>query len=366
MTSLTVEVSELVNKVTLASKAAATKAVKPILACFLFDISEQGAFVQATDLETSIKAKIVCQSEDHSTFAVDAKAFYELVRSLPDEPANLKFENGVLEIKCGRSCFRVATLDTSEFPEISVSDNGNSLTLERATLLDMIERVLFSAATDEFMRNLNGVYWEIGNGFLRLVASDGFRLALAEEKVANETESGFLLSLKSMKELLSVLANCGDSSVTLNYDGNRLSLTTSEVETVMRVVDVDFPDYRRVLPAAFRCKAVVSKNDLLEALKRASVIAKRGSESVRLDVTEESMLLSSKSPDFGEVSEEVSIQKEGEDITAAFNPRFLTEALRHLHTDEAELNFVDGTSPLQINPLDVEGYLYIVMPIRIV
>ncbi|RKX38342.1 MAG: DNA polymerase III subunit beta, partial [Thermotogae bacterium] len=145
-----------------------------------------------------------------------------------------------------------------------------------------------------------------------------------------------------------------------------LSLTTSEVETVMRVVDVDFPDYRRVLPAAFRCKAVVSKNDLLEALKRASVIAKRGSESVRLDVTEESMLLSSKSPDFGEVSEEVSIQKEGEDITAAFNPRFLTEALRHLHTDEAELNFVDGTSPLQINPLDVEGYLYIVMPIRIV
>jgi len=96
------------------------------------------------------------------------------------------------------------------------------------------------------------------------------------------------------------------------------------------------------------------------------VIAKRGSESIRVEAMESVLVLSSRSPDFGEVTEEIEARKEGEDMIAAFNPKFLIEALRHIETDEVELNFIDSTSPLQMNPLDVEGYLYVVMPIRIV
>lgn len=362
-----VEANELSNKISVVSKTVPSKTIKPIMACILFDFSQQGVYLHATDLETGVKARVECEPDGEGRFAVDAKILYEIVKTLPNEgKVQLSFSSGLLTVECGRSKFRVPTMDPSEFPEISLPSEGYALDIEAKTLAEMIERVVFCAAKDEFMRNLNGVFWEIGNGFLRLVASDGFRLALAEERLSTQNESSFLISLKSMKELQSIIESCSEINITIHYDGKRLSLSTSYIETVMRVVEIDFPDYKKVLPKAFKSKVIFSKNDLIEALRRTMVIAKRGSESVKIEVTEDILSLSSRSPDSGEMNEEVSIRKEGEDIVAAFNPLFLMEALRHIHTDEVEFNFVDSTSPLQINPLNVEGYLYIVMPIRIV
>lgn len=362
-----VEANELSNKISVVSKTVPSKTIKPIMACILFDFSQQGVYLHATDLETGVKARVECEPDGEGRFAVDAKILYEIVKTLPNEgKVQLSFSSGLLTVECGRSKFRVPTMDPSEFPEISLPSEGYALDIEAKTLAEMIERVVFCAAKDEFMRNLNGVFWEIGNGFLRLVASDGFRLALAEERLSTQNESSFLISLKSMKELQSIIESCSETNITIHYDGKRLSLSTSYIETVMRVVEIDFPDYKKVLPKAFKSKVIFSKNDLIEALRRTMVIAKRGSESVKVEVTEDILSLSSRSPDSGEMNEEVSIRKEGEDIVAAFNPLFLMEALRHIHTDEVEFNFVDSTSPLQINPLNVEGYLYIVMPIRIV
>lgn len=364
---IVVEANELSNKISVVSKTVPSKTIKPIMACILFDVSKEGAYLNATDLETGVKARLECESDDEGRFAVDAKIFHEIVRTLPTEgKVQLSFSSGLVTLECGRSKFRIPTMDPSEFPEISLPAEGYALNIETKTLTEMIEKVIFCAAKDEFMRNLNGVYWEIGNGFLRLVASDGFRLALTEERLPTQNESSFLISLKSMKELQSILESCSETSITIHYDGRRLSLSTPNIETVMRVVEIEFPDYKKVLPKAFKSKVILSKNDLIEALRRTMVIAKRGSESVKIDLGEDTLTLSSRSPDSGEMNEEVPVRKEGEDIIAAFNPLFLMEALRHIHTDEVEFNFVDSTSPLQINPMNVEGYLYIVMPIRIV
>ncbi len=362
-----VEASELSNKISIVSKTVPSKTIKPIMACILFDVSQNGTYLHATDLETGVKARLECEPDTEGKFAVDAKILYEIVKTLPTEgKIQLNLSSNLLSLECGRSKFRVPTMDPSEFPEVSLPSGGYALNIEAKTLSEMIERVIFCAAKDEFMRNLNGVFWEIGNGFLRLVASDGFRLALAEERLSAQSESSFLISLKSMKELESILSNCSETTITIQYDGKRLSLSTPNIETVMRVVEIEFPDYKKVLPKAFKSKVILPKNDLIEALRRTMVIAKRGSESVKVEVSEDTLSLSSRSPDSGEMNEEIPARKEGEDIVAAFNPIFLMEALRHIHTDEVEFNFVDSTSPLQVNPLNVEGYLYIVMPIRIV
>jgi DNA polymerase-3 subunit beta len=367
MVRLKTNVGEFTSKISIVSKTIPSKTIKPIMACILFDISHDGTFLHATDLETGVKARMESEADGEGKFAVDAKTVYEIVRTLPnEEEVLLEFSSNLMTLECGRSKFRLPTMDPGDFPEISLTTEGNTLMLDAKTINDMIERVTFCAAKDEFMRNLNGVFWEIGNGFLRLVASDGFRLALSEERLNAQSESSFLISLKSMKELQSIVESCLDSEITIRYDGKRLSLNTKDIETVMRVVEIDFPDYRKVLPKAFKSKVVLPRDEISEALKRTMVIAKRGSESVRLEISEDTLILSSRSPDYGEVNEEIPIKKEGEDITIAFNPLFLLEAMRHVHTEEVELNFVDSTSPLQINPLNVEGYLYIIMPIRIV
>lgn len=369
MARIAVDTQELVNKISVVSKVVPSKAIKPILGCVLFDLNEDGVYLLASDLETGVKARLNCEYEGFGRFAVDGKVLYEVVKTLPsDVGANLEITPTSLSIECGRSKFKLSVVDPSDFPEVSLSEFSVSFEIEAGVLHSMIDRVIFCAATDEFMRNLNGIYWELGNGFLRLVASDGFRLALAEERLDIQTEEGlgFLLSLKSMKELMNVAQSCEGKSLRVEYDGKRIGILATDVETLMRIVEVEFPDYKRVLPKAFKTKVVASTNDLVEALRRTMVIAKRGSESIRVEVMENTLVLSSRSPDFGEVSEELEVKKEGEDVIAAFNPKFLIEALRRIETEEVELNFIDSTSPLQINPLEVEGYLYVVMPIRIV
>jgi len=202
---------ELVNKVTVVSKVVPSKVIKPILGCVLFDLTEDGVFLLAFDLETGVKAKLNCEYEGFGRFAVDGKVFYEVVKTLPtDVGASLEVTPASLSIECGKSKFKLSVVDPSDFPEVSLSESSLSFEIDANVLHKMIEKVIFCAATDEFMRNLNGVYWELGNGFLRLVASDGFRLALAEERLEIQDEMGFLLSLKSMKELMSVAESCGE------------------------------------------------------------------------------------------------------------------------------------------------------------
>lgn len=367
MARIAVDTQELVSKVSVVSKVVPSKAIKPILGCVVFDLTEDGVFLLASDLETGVRTKLNCEYEGFGRFAVDGKVLYEVVKTLStDVGTSLEITPTNLSIECGKSRFKLSVVDPSDFPETTLSEVSASFEIDADVLHSMIEKVIFCAATDEFMRNLNGVYWELGSGFLRLVASDGFRLALAEERLEIQSEMSFFLSLKSMKELLNVAQSCAGKKLQFEYDGKRVGITATDVETFVRIVEVEFPDYKRVLPRAFKTKVVVSTDELLEALRRTMVIAKRGSESIRIEVMENALVLSSRSPDFGEVTEEVEARKEGEDMIAAFNPKFLIEALRRIETEEVELNFIDSTSPLQMNPLDVEGYLYVVMPIRIV
>ncbi|AEH50951.1 DNA polymerase III subunit beta [Pseudothermotoga thermarum] len=367
MPRISVDVSQLSEKVSIVSKIVPSKTIKPILSCILFKLSNGEVFLSATDLESGIKARLRCESEGEGKFAVDAKVLNEIVRTLPDETtAEFTLSEESVTVTCGRSKFKIPTVDPSEFPDLEASAGGTEIQIDASTLASMLEKVIFCAATDEFMKNLNGVFWEVGRELLRLVASDGFRLAIAEERVISNNETSFLLSLKSMRELLSMASKNEEQTLKILYDGRCVSILANDIEMTARVVEIEFPDYKKVLPKAFKTKVVVSTDELVEALKRALVIAKRGTESIRVDVTEDILRISSRSPDYGEAQEEIDVRKDGEDILAAFNPKFLIEALRHIDSEEVELNFVDSTSPLQINPVDVSGYLYIVMPIRIV
>ena len=355
---------ELEDKLVMASKAIAKKSVKPVLAGFLFDISEDFKIL-ATDMETGVKATVIANEiEGEAKFVVEAAMILDIVKNLPDDIVTLEYEGETLEIYSGRSHFSLATMDASEFPELASADVESYIEIDTSTLDEMIDKVIFAAATDEFMKNLNGVFWEFMENSLRLVASDGFRLALMEQEVEQSTQLSFLISLKSMKELQNVISNTSEPSVRLRFDGKRLSLEAGDVEVTMRVVDADFPDYRRVLPAEYNTRILASRDEILSALKRVMVIAKRGSDAVKVSAAEGALVLSSRSPDYGEAVEELEADVEGQEIAAAFNPKFLTEAIRRVDTPEVEMLFVSETAPLKVKPSEREDYFYIIMPIR--
>ncbi len=360
--------SDILSKLETVSSAVASKTVKPVLSGILFRVvDEKKIELVATDLETSIKTFIKPVTLDgDGAFVVEAKVLLEIARSLSEGTISFNIEENNLIIEMGQSYFTLPTMDASEFPEISPTEGGIKLETSVTNLELMIERSIFCAAKDEFMRNLNGIYWELEDGYLRLVGADGFRLALVEKKIDTDVEDHFLLSLKSMKDLQTSIKNASSDKMLIEYDGSRVGFYFNDTEMIARVVDAEFPDYKKVLPKAFKTKIVVDSKDFTDAVKRTSITARLGSESVKLEIAEDTMQLLAKSPEHGEAKEELKVKKDGEDLTIAFNPKFLMESMKNIDTDETELNLVDSNSPLQMNPVDVEGYLYIIMPIRLI
>ncbi|MFW6121821.1 MAG: DNA polymerase III subunit beta [Petrotogales bacterium] len=360
--------SDILSKLETVSSAVASKTVKPVLSGILFRVvGEKKIELLATDLETSIKTFIEPDSlSGDGAFVVEAKVLLEIARSLREGTINFNIEENNLNIEMGQSFFTLPSMDASEFPEISPTEGGIKLETSVTNLELMIERSIFCAAKDEFMRNLNGIYWELEDGYLRLVGADGFRLALVEKKIDTDVEDHFLIALKSMKDLQTSIKNASSDKMLIEYDGSRVGFYFNDTEIIARVVDAEFPDYKKVLPKAFKTKIVVDSNDFMDAVKRTSITARLGSESVKLEIVEDTMQLLAKSPEHGEANEELKVKKDGEDLTIAFNPKFLLESMKNIDADETELNFVDSNSPLQMNPVDVEGYLYIIMPIRLI
>lgn len=366
MINFTVSKSEIGKKISIASSSIGSRTVDPILQCLLFKPVNGHLRIHATDLQTSVVANVqVGEYEGNDSFAVDAELINDIISNLPEDNATFEYSEGKLTIKSGKTRYNISTIvDTDRFPIIELDESGIQFSMDTSILEEMLNRVSFCASTESAMRALNGVYWEVHGGFLRLVSSDGYRLALAEQKLGIEYEFEFILALKSIKELERLFSTTTEPSVNIVYDHSIVSFNAGDVTTIVRTIEEVFPDYKRVLPKAFKTRVVLNSDDFLEALKRVMIIAKRGSEKVHLTITDDVMELTSQSQDFGDANENISITKDGEDLVVNFNPRFLNEAVRHIDEKELEFNFVDNMSPLQINPRNVEGYMYIVLPVR--
>nr|WP_276318629.1 DNA polymerase III subunit beta [Marinitoga lauensis] len=301
---------------------------------------------------------------------MDATNFMDIVKNLSFESIDIYLEDKNIKVIAGKSEFLLPTMDPEEFPEIVPNKvEEGIITFERQKLLSMIERVIFCALRDSenVSRNLNGIYWDFREGgYLTLVAADGYRLALSELSMdIINTPPSFLLSLKSMEELLNVLRSSKTENVELFFDGARVLffLDDDNIEIILNVVDATFPDYVRIIPQAFKTKVITSTDLFLKVLKRVSIAAKN--DQVKMEIKDSIMELTAKSPEVGLAVEELEIEKEGEDIIIAYSPKYLREAIDHIGTSEVEFNITSESSQTMIKPVGDDSYMYIVMPVRL-
>ncbi|MEM0503444.1 MAG: DNA polymerase III subunit beta [Archaeoglobaceae archaeon] len=356
-------VAELKTKVSLVAEAVPSKKnLNPLLANYLFEAKNGQLLLCATDLEVGAKANVrYLELEGSDRFLIPADALEKIVKNLPADEVTLEKVKDTLVISCGKTTYRIPTASADEFPELAFAVEGITFEIDTSLLAEMVENTLFASAKDEMMRNFHGVFWDCDGKTLRLVATDGFRLALAEEPLENVSSFNFLLSLKSMKEINEVLSNTTSPAVVVRYDGRRVSLFCDDVETTFRVVDAGFPEYQRVIPSQFKVKLQLSNKELQKALKRISVISP---DVVKFEISD-TLKISTKAPDVGEALEEIEVQKEGEDLVVAFNPKYLLDGLKHVATEDVELAFAGKENPCKISPVGLEGFIYILMPVRL-
>lgn len=341
----------------------------PILANVLIEAQKGTIRITATDLEIGVRGEVEGDVAWEGNITVNAKKLYEIVREAPEEQILLRrLENDWMEIRSGKSVFKIVGMDAKEFPQFPKFDPKSMSTTPASTLREMIEHTIFSVSTDETRYSLNGVFVEQGeDNKVRMVATDGHRLAFEERAVGIlRLPKGVIVPRKGLAELKKLLESGEDGTVTLGFKDNLGLVTKDRLELFMRLIDGDFPDYTKVIPRGNPNIARLEHEELLQALRRVSILSSERYRGIKMDFIEDKVSISANNPDLGEAVEEVEAQYRGKPLSIGFNARYLIDVLDVLGGDgEVEIELKDELSPSVIRKNSVEGYLYVLMPMRL-
>jgi DNA polymerase-3 subunit beta len=352
------------------------KSTMPILSHVLLEAKKGNVLhVSATDLDLSVSSEHPCEVTREGALAVPAKHLFEIVRSLPEQEVTLKKAgNNYLEVRSGPSEFRIVGLPAEDFPALPKFEKVAFVDVVPAELLAQIELTSFAASTDETRYNLNGVYFEPQGPVLRMVATDGHRLALSEKPLAGDyaLKRGVILPRKGLHELKKLLGESVDASsekpdTKLGFAENSAVYRRPGVVLAMRLIEGMFPDYKQVIPKQGEKIVKVGRQRLLETLRRVSILASDKSHAVKLELSAGLLRVLTQNPDLGDAKEEVPVDYAGEPLKIGFNSRYITDVAAVLKSDDVQLELADDLSPGVLRGAGPEdaGYTAVVMPMRI-
>lgn len=341
----------------------------PILSNVLIEALKGNIRVTATDLEVGVRGKFEGEVSREGMVTLNARKLYEIVREAPEDKLQLKrLENEWVEIKSGKSVFKIVGLDAREFPQFPKFEGERLFAVPANVLREMIERTIFSVSTDETRYNLNGVFiQESERTKVRMVATDGHRLALIERGIGSiGLEKGVILPRKGLTELRKLLEDTEDGLVSLGFQENMGLVLKESVELFMRLVEGDFPDYSKVIPKDNPHTLRIEQERLLQALRRVAILSSERYKGIKIDLNDGRIAISANNPDLGEAVEEIDVEYEGPVLTVGFNARYIIDVLSVLGMGGAvDIQLKDELSPSVIRKEGDAGYLYVVMPMRL-
>lgn len=332
-----------------------------------------GLTLVASDLEIVIRCSQALDVVEPGSLALPARKLFDIAKVLPKGPVTLAGREGnYVEISAGRGHFRLAGLGSEEFPEMPERPKGKPVAVDSESFRKLVDRVSPFATGDETRYNLSGVLLEKqeegGKSVLRMVATDGHRLAIADGEVPNLAgllgEKRVLVPRKGLVEIRK-LSDGGPGSLELSATEKFLFAGKGDTEVWVRLLDADFPDYRQVVPKENRIVANIPRGPFLDVLKRVSVMAPEKVNSIRLSFSGKQLEVSTNSPDLGEARDLLPIEYEGAPVKIGFNGRYLQDALGGISEDTVRLELKDEVSQVIVRPATDKNYLAIIMPMRI-
>lgn len=344
----------------------------PILGNILLILKNDNLSIQATDLEVSVKADTAATVVKAGEITVPAKKFNEIIKELQGEEVSFTLkESDKVEIVCGKAKFSIGGIEASQFPAQAASP-AELMKIAASTLLEMIQQVRSSICQDETKYNLCGIYMHVEKGAngelgkLKMVTTDGHRCSASKtdfESSSEVMEKGIILPKDGISELLRLAAEPGDDPVSFGITEKNAYFQKGDMELSMRLIDGNFPDYKRVIPQANDKNVFVEKSKFVAALKRISLLCVKAT-GFRVEMTPGNMLLTATNPSIGDCREEVEVEYEGAAITLCLNPLFLLDMVKEIKGD-VEISLKSATEPLIVKPKGGRSFLSVLMPMRL-
>src|SRR6476620_5681465 len=320
--------------------------VLPILEDFLFEVDKNKLTVVATDLETVMRIQMDIEAKETGKVCIPARILMDSLKNIPDQPLTFNIDkNFGVEITSDNGKYKVMGETPDNFPKEPTADDTTSFTMTATALVTAINKTLFAVSNDDLRPAMTGVFFELNKDYLQCVATDAHRLVRYKRTdVSCPKAESFIVPRKPLNLLKSALPD-NEDEITLSYNSNHLFVKHGTTQMSCRLIDARFPDY----------KMVVTKSDFQSALRRVSVFSNKSTNQVALNISGSELQLAAQDVDFSfEGNERMKCQYDGEDITIAFNARFLIEMLNAADSGEVRLELATPTKAGIIKPTELD------------
>lgn len=357
----------LLDAINTVSKSISNRSSMPILSCMLLKIESNELYLIGTDLEISIKSKIKANIIEEGAVAIDAKLFNEIIRRLPESEIEIETDNNnYVNIKYDKSEYKIAGKPSEEYPDLPIVEKNDAIVMFQEELKNMIKSTIFSIATEETKPILMGELLEIEGNEISLVAVDGFRISYKKGLINNNAQNiSAIIPGRNLGELSKILSNDKEDTLNIYFTERHVLFELEDSIIISRLLEGKFINYKQNLVDNSETSIKVDKSFLLNALERVSLISGIDKKQpVKFEIAGNNLTITSNTT-AGMGHEELNITKEGNDLTIAFNPKYLLDVLRILEEDEIELTFNTPLSPCIIKSEINDKYKYLVLPLRL-
>jgi len=358
--------SDLLEALSAAGRALSARSTLPILSGILVEVSADGTVVvQATDLEVSVRHSVRASVEAEGTTVFPGRLTTDIIRSFPEAAVSVSVDRNTATISCETSSFSVKTMSSDDFPKFPHITAQDTVDIDTKTFASLVGHVARAVSRDETRPILTGVLVVVDGPTLRMVATDSYRLAVKEVILERDTEAEVEVVVpgKALEEI-GRLATA--ESITMGVAENQAVFTFGPTTFVSRRIEGTFPNWRQLIPKEAETHFTVGLEEFTQAVKRVSLMAQHNTPlRVSVSVENQTASLSATTQDIGEASENLMVQAEGTDVEIAFNHGFLSDGLAAARGEKATVEIVSPLKPGVIRVPDDEGFLYLLMPVRL-
>lgn len=361
----------LQGKLFFVNRAVSTKTQLPILSNILLKTGNGKLFINSTDLEIGIQTEIPANVDEEGGITIPAKTFFELINSLPLGKATLQTEGNSLRVITQKTKNSFQTISEDEFPKLYQEKGEKALVIKKEILEKDFGMVVFAAAADVGRPALSGVLIQKeGDGF-SLVATDGYRLSFKKinlqflKKKKDGAEDLLLIPARVFREAISLKEQEEDIEVYISEKSNQIIFEQNGTILVGRLIDAEYPNYKKIIPSNHSTSAVFDREELQKAVKICSIFARETANIIKLSFKKDKIIVSANALSTGDNSVEVEAKLEGEENEIAFNARYLLDLLSNVQEDEMVFEMTGPLNPGVFKIKNDSSFLHLIMPIRV-
>ncbi len=348
------------------SRAVSSKTSIPVLEGILLSAEPSKLTIVSYNLELGMTKTLDADVQIPGDVVINARLFGDMLRRMNGEQVTLEVDDRMMcHISSGTAVFDIMGMPSSDFPEMPSMPQNQAVQLPGEILKNIVRQTIFAVAQAEGTRPiLTGANFIIENRTLRMVAVDGYRLAVRKEAVDCDESFNFVVSGKTLGEAVRIISE-ENEPVTMRVGGRHIGFEINGYALISRLLDGEFLDYQRTIPAQFKQEFRLDTRAIIEAIERISLVINDSFKTpVRCNLTADQIRFTCAST-VGRASETCAIQMTGPEFEIGINSRYLLEALRATETDEITVQCNDGTGPVVFRPDNGDAFLYMVMPMRL-